>query len=361
MDTMADNSSNSTAVIRAFLAYLLNITEPQRREAASLSKCQYVECKFSNQERDDFDYKCYVKPELRQGESLLGGNDYAKLTANTIRLYIYPIVIVMGILGNKLSGFIMLVNSRRNGYPSSAYLTSLAFVDGLYLIASPLPEWISLKFEKQDIRDTSDVTCRLGYFFGSFTTHLSAGLVVGITIERFIAVQYPLTAHKLNSALYKRTILCVMVIFFLLLNIPVSMIVEYIDEHTYYLYNCYGDNTVTHIRQISSRCTLTGKNYRSVWLYTDFAVYTFIPSIIIISLNSVIIRRLLEAQHFRQRMFRFSSSSSRSSQQDTKHRHHSDDTRVMGMTGQQGQSHSRATSTLETRQLVITSIPRSSN
>ncbi|CAF0824492.1 unnamed protein product [Rotaria sp. Silwood1] len=353
---MDGNSHNAT---RELIRWILANTH-QEQHSTSV-QCHYIHCTFSINDYDDHNSTCRVTPIMSIPDEIEKNSNAIKI-AQYIRLYIYPVFILMGIFGNKLSCFIMFFNARRSGYPASLYLTLLALVDCLYILTSALPDWMSEINSRFNIKILSDFSCRLVYFFGNFTTHLSAGLVVGVTVERFIAVQYPLIAHKINTITHTRIVLLILTIFFFLLDTPIFTFVKHINESIHIVLACKNETSFPYTRHDTVRCGVTGKRYEQKWVYIDFAVYNLIPFVIIITLNSLIIRRLIDAQRFRQRMFRFSNYSSRQSQQDIKHRHCSKSHQTMEMNEKQQQQHHhhhhhhhfpRFQSVSETKPLVI--------
>ncbi|CAF1124611.1 unnamed protein product [Rotaria sordida] len=353
---MDGNIHNATReLVRAILA----ITHDQRHSTSVQSICQYIHCSFSLNDYDDHNNTCRVTSAISTSDEI-GKENLNSIIAKYIHLYIYPLFIFMGIFGNKLSCLIMFINARRSGYPSSLYLTLLALVDCLFLLISALPNWISQINNKFDIRFLSDFSCRLVYFFGNFTTHLSAGLVVGVTVERFIAVQYPLIAHKINNVTHTRIVLAILIIFFFVLDTPVLTFVKHTKENIHIVSVCQNDTSFSYERRDVIRCDVTGKRYEQKWVYIDFAVYNFIPFLIIITLNSLIIRRLIDAQRFRQRMFRFSNYPSRQNQQDIKHRHYSQNHQTIEMNENQHRHFRRFPSVSEAKPLVILLHPQSS-
>jgi len=308
---MDSNSLNvTTGLVRAILIF----TEEQRRSSSVQSLCQYVYCKFSiNDNDDDNNGTCYVKPAKSSlyDDIEEKDNSYFILIAKYIVFYIYPIFIFIGIFGNSLSCFIMFLNVRRNGYSANLYLTLLAFVDCLFLLGSALPEWISHIDSKLDIRLFSDICCRLVYWFGHFTTHLSAGLVVSVTVERFIAVRYPLLASKINTVTHTHIALILLISFFLLLDSRVLILVKHVNDSIHIVFTCGNDTNTEYERRDIIRCGVTGGNDEQAWVFIDSAVYTLIPFIIIVTLNSLIIHRLIDAQRSRQRMFHSNNQSSK--------------------------------------------------
>jgi len=352
LNTMDGYTHNVT---RELALAILAITEEQRHAAKIQSICQYVHCTFSI---NDYNRTCHVtSASLISSDENRKEYTYLINLSKYIHLYIYPLFILMGIFGNSLSCFIMYYNVRRSGYPSSLYLTILAFVDCLFLLGSALPDWISQIHYKLDIKHLSDLSCRFVYWFGNFTTHLSAGLVVGVTVERFIAVQYPLIAHKLNTVTRTRIVLIILIIFFFLLDSPVLILVKHVNKNIHTVLTCYNDTLIKYERGDIFRCVPTNEYSELAWNCVDFAVYTFIPFVIIVTLNSLIIRRLIDAQRFRQRMFRFSNNNNnnpiRHDQQELKYRHYSGSHQAIEMLEKNPRYSRRFQSVPETKPLAM--------
>ncbi|UJR27366.1 hypothetical protein I4U23_008658 [Adineta vaga] len=345
---MDDTARNATrGLVRAILA----LTNVERNSASVQSTCQYIHCVFFLNDHGDHNSTCRVTSSISDENKI--ELPYFSIFAKYIHLYVYPFFILMGILGNSLSCFIMFMNVRRSGFPTSLYLTLLAFVDCLFILGSALPDWLSQLNYRLDIKLLSDFSCRFVYWFGHFTTHLSAGLVVGVTVERFIAVQYPLIAHKVNTVTHTRIVLIILIIFFFLLDSPVFILVKKLNESVHIVLTCNNDTQASYERRDMLRCALTNQRYKQAWVYVDFAVYTLIPFLIIGTLNSLIIRRLIDAQRFRQRMFRFHNNVNRYDHEDIKHRHYSASHDAIELIDNQHRPSKRCQTVLETQPLAI--------
>jgi hypothetical protein len=199
----------------------------------------------------------------------------------------------------------MFLNVCRNGYPANLYLTLLAFVDCLFLLGSALPDWISHIDDKLDIKLLSDFCCRFVYWFGHFITHLSVGLVVSVTVERFIAIRYPLIAHKINSVKHTHMVLIILITFFFLLDSRVFILVKHFNESIHIVLTCHNDTDIKYERRDILHCGISNEINEQIWVFIDFAVYALIPFLIIVTLNSLIIHRLISAQRLRQGMSHF--------------------------------------------------------
>ncbi|CAF2080639.1 unnamed protein product [Rotaria magnacalcarata] len=301
---------------RELVKAILTLTYQERHSSDAQTLCHHVYCKLSLDDQDDNNGTCHVSSvkltlpdESRQEKNL-----FCTFTVKYINLYIYPLVIFMGIFGNSLSCLIMFLNVRRNGYSANLYLALLALVDCLFLLGSALPDWISQIDKQLDIKYLSDFCCRLVYWFGNFITHLSVGLVVSITVERFIAVQYPLIAHKINTVKHTHVVLIALISFFFLLDSRVFIIVKHLKESIHIISTCHNDTFITYERRDILRCSIADENINHRWVFIDFAVYTIIPFLIIITLNSLIIRRLIDAQRFRKPMYRVNNKSLKNEQ-----------------------------------------------
>ncbi|CAF1307402.1 unnamed protein product [Adineta ricciae] len=341
--------NNTQNVTRDLARVILALTSLERRSVSVNSTCQYNYCTFFLNDHGEHNTTCRVSiSDETKSEQL-----YFPIIARYIHLYIYPLFIVMGILGNSLSCFIMFLNVRRSGFPTSLYLTLLAFVDCLFILGSGLPDWLSQLDRKLDIKLLSDFSCRFVYWFGHFTTHLSAGLVVGVTVERFIAVQYPLIAHKVNTVKHTRIVLIILIIFFFLLDSPVFILVRKLDENVHIVQTCNNDSHATYERRVMVRCALANQQYKQAWVYVDFAVYMLIPFLIIGTLNSLIIHRLIDAQRFRERMLRIHNHMNRHDPQDVTHRQYSDSHEGIELMDNHQRHMKRCQQLVETQPLAI--------
>ena len=310
------------------------LTQDQQNSSGIDYPCHRLLCKFGFNDSSDLRNSCRVFSHLANETYYHPQLPISQILAKYIHIYIYPIFIILGILGNSLSFFVMLINVRRgSAFPASLYLTFLAFIDGLFLLVSALPDWISEINNNLDLKSLSDFSCRFVYWFGHLTTHLSAGLVVALTVERFIAVQYPLIAHKINTINRTRFALVFLILFYLILDSPVVILVQHFKDSFHEFRICSNSSNLHFQKSNVVRCSLAKGNYEKTWVYIDFAVYVLIPSMIIVTLNSLIIRRLLDAQRFRQHMFRFYNSTlSRTDPSETKFRHSSETPQTIELT-----------------------------
>lgn len=105
----------------------------------------------------------------------------------SVQLYYTPILVYFGSLGNCLS-LIVFFGTKLCQYSSSIYLGALAISDTGFLI-SVFVVWLNMVgvglFNRQGF-------CQFFIYLTTLCSFMSVWLVVAFTIERFIAVRYPL-------------------------------------------------------------------------------------------------------------------------------------------------------------------------
>lgn len=111
---------------------------------------------------------------------------------------ISPIWYAVGVVGNILSAHIWLRRRMRRNNSSAIYLATLSINDTLFLLLHVLQE---LKYAWSKRTVDYPVVCELFAFVYLTTQYLAPTLVLGFTIERFIAVCYPYQVNLSNSLL----------------------------------------------------------------------------------------------------------------------------------------------------------------
>ena len=125
-------SENTRNITHELVKYMLQVTAGRRSSADSQS-CDYVYCLFF---LDNPNLTALCDVQSSPMNSTEPEESYLKTIAKSIHLYIYPLFIFLGILGNKLSCFVMLMHIRRCSYSANLYLILLAAVDCLFLWGS---------------------------------------------------------------------------------------------------------------------------------------------------------------------------------------------------------------------------------
>jgi hypothetical protein len=150
-------------------------------------------------------------------EFLEAGMDYR---LDILKLFIFlfeyilpPIVATMGVIGNVLSYFLM----SKQKYGSSTtcfYMRCLAVGDSLYIIDRIVLRYLLIIFpailEDLKVKRSYCLTYLSGYFF---VAPLSPCILVGMTVDRVIALTWPLKARTLSTLKRARISFAIMVTF----------------------------------------------------------------------------------------------------------------------------------------------------
>ncbi|KAF4525941.1 hypothetical protein B566_EDAN013177 [Ephemera danica] len=130
-------------------------------------------------------------------------------------LYYIPCIICMGILGNVLSCIVFL-STHLKMRSSSYYLAALATADLSFLV-SLFMVWLSNNVGVQLFNKNG--WCQFVVYVSSVSSFLSVWLIVAFTVERFIAVQYPLHRPHMCTVARAKMIITFLTIFALLLHL----------------------------------------------------------------------------------------------------------------------------------------------
>ena len=202
-----------------------------------------------------------------------------------IALYIPPIILIIGTIGNIVS-FIILRKSmvRISTY---FYLATLAIADVIVLQFGLLRTWTG-ELTGYDIRNANVWTCKLVVCLNYVFSDFSVWIIVAVTSERYIAVCNPLRATVLCSIQRAR---CVGVVTFVLMCAVNAHVLWTVD--------------ITHIHLNTSEVTRCEPHRKYeyfmtiIWPWIDCIVYSFLPCVILTVLNILIIRQIIAARKCR--------------------------------------------------------------
>ncbi|ELU02212.1 hypothetical protein CAPTEDRAFT_26949, partial [Capitella teleta] len=184
-----------------------------------------------------------------------------------------PVLIFSGLLGNSIS-FAVLTRSRSlKQLTSTVYLAFLNVVDSLFLLVL-LTGWLGwLGLSLFHLSGSCQITIYLSYV----SSFLSTWGVVSFTVERFIAIHYPLKHRALCSrARAIRTVLALSAaaLAFYAYNLCINGVVD-VPE--------YGKMCVTYPEYDSVARVLTG---------IDTVITVALPSILIVVFNIAIVLKI---------------------------------------------------------------------
>ncbi|XP_041374812.1 growth hormone secretagogue receptor type 1-like [Gigantopelta aegis] len=199
-----------------------------------------------------------------------------------IHLYVLPILVSIGIPGNIIS-FVVLVFSSFRQRTSSIYLATLAILDTVILIISLL--WF-ISFYHPEEKIFREGTCQFIHLVFYFAIHFDVLVMVAMTVERFIAVVFPLKAPNLISAKKAFIVIAGLGLFSFALNLHHVFTKGMITTSSGYS-SCWivGDETTKYF---------VGKIYP--WI--DSVVYFLIPVTSLFVLNIAMIVKMRSRQSF---------------------------------------------------------------
>ncbi|XP_050517196.1 thyrotropin-releasing hormone receptor-like isoform X1 [Diabrotica virgifera virgifera] len=269
----------------------------------------YVEEQYLMNETSD------VEKLLSCAESSYGFANYMDF----LHLYYIPVIIVTGFLGN-LTSCVVLLCTHLKLRSSSYYLAALALADSGYLLCLLVLYCSSNNFiHLYNMQGICQMCIYLTYVF----SFLSVWLIVAFTIERFIAVQYPLKKPYICTAKRAKKIVSGLGLVAFLLYIFAFWITDVIDNE----------------------CQLKPKyiNFMEVFNYVDTTMTLVLPVIMIVGMNIMIARSLFKLRKYMQTrmadepsprqfdLYPTSSSRSSSSTKKSKDQHNSQDTGSYGV------------------------------
>ena len=217
---------------------------------------------------DDFDQS--IEDTIQKYEAISSG----------IVIYGYPFVMFPGVVGNVLC--IITLRTKQFAENNTALLlTLLAVVDITALFVQGLNSWLSY-MDIVDITASTTGLCKMWTYVYYLFIHLSAWLLVLITAERLVIVQWP---HNHKNVCSRKVVICsavvvVLVLMALNLYLPITSVAV-----------TYGTNT-TSWRECDIRVPLD-----KVWLYdfrtwSDMVLSCLLPFFLILVGNILLIIKL---------------------------------------------------------------------
>ena len=204
-------------------------------------------------------------------------------------LYVPPILVILGTFGNIFS-FIILKRKAMLKFSTYFYLMVLAIADTLVLYIGLLRLWVG-ELTGYDLRDQADWLCKLTNVIGYTISDFSVWLIIAVTIERYIVVCYPLKANSYcNTPRAKKVIIGLLVSFFILnLHFFWTVQVVYYKHQGEHIPRCAGGPSHKELVE-------------DIWPWVDAMFYSFLPFVVILVLNGLIIRQVILAHRCRQEL-----------------------------------------------------------
>lgn len=135
--------------------------------------------------------------------------------AEYLNMYYTPTIMLTGSIGNILSVLVFFKTKLRK-LSSSYYLAALGVSDTCFLLITFM-HW--LNFADVSIYNTN-VFCQSFTYFSGVCSFLSVWFVVAFTVERFIAVLYPLKRQTMCTVRRAKMVLCGLTLAGIIINLP---------------------------------------------------------------------------------------------------------------------------------------------
>lgn len=209
--------------------------------------------------------------------------------------YIFlPTTVSIGVAGNLIT--IVIMKSRFFSLkPSSYLLICLAVSDIVLLLTQPFNKAFFIKIVGQDVRALHDVTCKIYFIIRRSSKMTSSWFVVGLCIERFIAVWFPLKAKLVVS---KRALL-------------IGILAVYLIIFGFTGAWSYASKVVSGKCQPDAydRNNAAARERFGAMLRAGSSLYSIIPMVILLTFTPLIIFKLVH--HNQKRLFMTGSNSNK--------------------------------------------------
>ncbi|XP_025078660.1 uncharacterized protein LOC112554822 [Pomacea canaliculata] len=210
----------------------------------------------------------------------------------TIWKYGSPTLLLVGTMGNMLS-ILVLSRKRLRQLTTMFYLTVLAIADLAVLYTGLLRLWLDNVFGEY-LRLQSDFACKFHTFIVYLALDFSVWILVAVTVDRCICVSAPFAARRWCTLKNARIVVFVILVVDFLINMHYFWTVDIIYKGTRTIagddqFTCYTSEDL-------------GEAFflEKVWPWLDFGVVCFVPFVIMLICNCLIIRQIvLSARNLR--------------------------------------------------------------
>ncbi|KAK2159470.1 hypothetical protein LSH36_152g01027 [Paralvinella palmiformis] len=186
-----------------------------------------------------------------------------------------PLLLLLGGFGNSLTIIVMRSATFRR-LPVSKLLMAMSLSDVVLNLMLPLNKSFVHHMIGIDVRALSSGGCKLFFWINRLAKTTSSWLIVLITVERFIAVWLPMRAKFINTDR----------------NVCVALILLYGMLAVFFGYWCsWADRVIDNICIMNSRPP-GFEHLSEIFLLGGLLLYSFIPSIILLIFNGLIIYKL---------------------------------------------------------------------
>ncbi|KAL3310697.1 hypothetical protein Ciccas_010732 [Cichlidogyrus casuarinus] len=201
---------------------------------------------------------------------------YTGFILNFIWIYIGPVILILGTVGNLLA-ISVLSHHQSRALSAFMYLSVRSIVDEITLIVGLLRRIIEQTGSGTKIENKNLVLCRMTQYIGNTATYISGWLIVLLTMERCLIIVKPFQTGKIScvhSARRNIFILCATFMIFSC-HLFVSLEIRLDDTDKY--------------------ACLYPTNYSNTFLQLDATFYAYLPFVLISVMNAIIVSQVYKA------------------------------------------------------------------
>lgn len=216
------------------------------------------------------------------------GNSTSGNFTGTIELFQYyftPVLVYLGSVGNGISVYVFFATKLRK-LSSSYYLAALAISDNIFLC---MLFFLWLSMVGVDVYN-KPVMCQIMNYLTGVCSFLSVWLVFAFTVERFVAVRYPLLRQSMCTVSRAKTVIIALVVLAMGLYSPQAIFstVTTLPNENVRHPTCYVDPE--------------WKEFINIFNYFDTLITFIIPVVVIIYLNICISRTIWKLSSVRRKL-----------------------------------------------------------
>ncbi|XP_076449107.1 uncharacterized protein LOC143285598 [Babylonia areolata] len=221
-----------------------------------------------------------------------------------LRLYVPPILLVLGTFGN-ICSFIILRHKAMARQSTHHFLAALAVLDSCVLLVGLFRQWLG-ELTGSDLKNQGPWLCKTIVVLGYTCSNVAVWIIVAVTVERYIVVCHPLKASRVCNVARAKRVVVGFVMLFLCINLHFLWTAGLSRKERDGVEGERGAGTGGggedgHRGEEEAGGGLCSSQeghdfiISAVWPWVDALLYGFSPFLIIFSLNIVIIVHLVRA------------------------------------------------------------------
>lgn len=212
--------------------------------------------------------------------------------ARRIFFILFPCMVLTGVICNTLI-FVIMRRRRMSHLSTCYYMGILAIADTSVLLLGLSVMWVFLLNREWSLLLQSTYVCKIISVLFYTVADVSVWLVCMMSADRCIAVTRPLHASSICTVRRARICVFILVLSIVLINIQFLF--------THHLSN---EQACTHYDKYEFFS-------RNIWPWIDAAVYSVLPFILLLTMNSIIVRSLFKARRSTSTLQIYQSNKSR--------------------------------------------------